>query len=87
MQKTLGKYSRSVEEIFKQTKDQNGQAAESNVKKYKYEEVLQFLMTHIHERSTISNTEQPPEKDSDTVKSQVTAYAYDETTEEVTASN
>ena len=44
-------------------------------------------MTHIQERSTISNTEQPPEKDSDTVNSQVTAYADDETPEEVTASN
>ena len=30
-------------------KTKSGQAADSNAKKYKYEEVLQFLMPHIHE--------------------------------------
>ena len=68
-------------------KTKSGQAAESNLKRYKYEEVLQFFMPHIHERSTISNIEQPPENDSDTVNSQVMASADDETAEEVSASN
>jgi hypothetical protein len=54
-------------------KTKSGQAAELNIKKYKYEEVLQFLMPHIHERSTISSIEQPPENDSVTVNSQVMA--------------
>ena len=36
-------------------------------------------MPHIHERSTISSIEQPPENDSDTVNSQVMASADDET--------
>jgi hypothetical protein len=67
-------------------KTKSGQAAESNIKKYKYEEVLQFLMPHIHERSTISSIEQPPENGSDTVNSQVMASA-DETREEISASN
>jgi hypothetical protein len=67
-------------------KTKSGQAADSNIKKYKYEEVLQFLMPHIHERSTISSTEQPPENDSDTVNSQVVTSA-DETREEISASN
>jgi hypothetical protein len=44
---------------LKRRKTKSGQAADSNVKKYKYEEVLLFLMPHIHERSTISSTEQP----------------------------
>jgi hypothetical protein len=56
-------------------KTKSGQAAGSNIKKYKYEEVLQFLMPHIHERSTISSIEQPPENDSDTVNSQDLASA------------
>jgi hypothetical protein len=30
-------------------KTKSGQAADMNVKKYKYKEVLQFLMPHIHE--------------------------------------
>jgi hypothetical protein len=68
-------------------KTRSGQAADSNIKKYKYEEVLNFLMPHIHERSTISSMEQPPENDSDTVNSQVMASTDDETREEVGASN
>jgi len=52
-------------------KTKSGQAANSNVKKYKYEEVLQFLMPHIHERSTNSSIEQPSENDSDMLNSQV----------------
>ena len=56
-------------------KTKSGHAADSNVKKYKYEEVFQFLMPHIHERSTISGIEQPSENDSDMVNSQVTASA------------
>jgi hypothetical protein len=43
-------------------------------------------MPHIHERSTISSIEQPPENDSDTVNSQLLASA-DETREEISASN
>jgi hypothetical protein len=58
-----------------------------NIKKYKYEEVLQFLMPHIHERSTISSTEQPSENDLDMVNSQVMVSADDETCEEFSASN
>ena len=38
MQKTLGKYTRSVQDIFKRRKTKSGQAADSNVKKYKYED-------------------------------------------------
>lgn len=68
-------------------KTKSGQAADSNVKKYKYEEVLQFLTPHIHERSTISSIQQPSENDSDMVTSQVTASADDETREEISASN
>jgi hypothetical protein len=83
MQKTPGKYSRSVQENFKQTKDQSGQAAALNVKKNKYQEVLQFLMPHNHERSTISNIEQPSENDSNVANSRVMAYADDETREEI----
>jgi hypothetical protein len=68
-------------------KTKSGQVADSNVKKYNYGEVLQFLMPHIHERATISSIEQPPENDSDTVNSQVMASADDETREEISASN
>jgi hypothetical protein len=53
----------------------------------KYEEVLQFFMSHIHERSTISSIEQPSENDSDIVNSQVMASTDDETREEIIASN
>jgi len=35
-------------------KTKSGHAADWNVKKYKYEDFLQFLMPHINERSTIS---------------------------------
>jgi len=68
-------------------KTKSGQAADSNAKKYKYEEVLQFLMPHINERSTISSIEQPSENDSDMVNSQVMATADDKTREEISASN
>ena len=44
-------------------------------------------MPHIHERSTISSTEQPSENDSDMVNSQVTASAENDTREEISASN
>jgi hypothetical protein len=68
-------------------KTKSGQAADSNVKKYKYKEVLKFLMPHIHEQSTISSIEQPSENDSDMVNSQVMASGDDETCEEISASN
>jgi hypothetical protein len=68
-------------------KTNSGQAANSNVKNYKYEEVLQFLMPHIHERSTISSIEQPSENDSDMVNSHVMTSVDDETREEISASN
>jgi hypothetical protein len=67
-------------------KTKSGQAADSNVKRYKYEEVLQFVMPHIHERSTISSIEQPTENDSDVVNSQAMASADDEMCEEISAS-
>ena len=87
MQKTLGKYSRSFKKSLNRWKTKSGQAADSNVKKYKYEEVLQFLKPHIHERSTISSIEQPSENDSDLVNFQVMASADDEMHEEISASN
>jgi len=87
MQKTLGKYSRSVQEIFKHRKTESGQAADWSVKKYKYGEVLQFLMPRIDERSTISSIEQPSENYSEMVNSQVMTSAGDETREEIIASN
>jgi hypothetical protein len=58
-----------------------------NVKQYKYEEVLQLLMPHIHEGSIISSTEQPSENDPDMVNSQVMASADNETRGEISASN
>jgi len=61
--------------------------ADLNVKKYKYEEVLQFLHPHVHERSTISSIEQPSENDSDMVNSQVMVSADDETHEQISESN
>ena len=67
-------------------KTKSGQAADSNVKKYKYKEVLQFLKPPIHEQSTISSIEQPSENDSDMVNSQVMTSA-DEMHEEISASN
>jgi len=80
-----------IREQFKKSlnrrKTKSGQAADSNVKKYKYEEVFQFWMPHIHERSTISNIEQPSENSSDMVNSQAMASADDETREEISASN
>jgi hypothetical protein len=82
MQKT-----RSFKKSFNRWKTKSGQAADSNVKKYKYEEVLRFLEPHIHERYTISSIEQPSENDSDMVNSQVMASADDETCEEIIASN
>jgi hypothetical protein len=82
---------RWVREQFKKSlnrrKTKSGQAAGSNAKRYKYEEVLQFLMPHIQERSTISSIEQPSENDSDMVNSQVMASTDDETREEISASN
>jgi hypothetical protein len=81
----------NIRDQFKKSLDRrktkSGQAADSNVKKYKYEEVLQFLMPHIHERSTISSIEQPSENDSDMVNSQIMASADDETSEEISARN
>jgi hypothetical protein len=68
-------------------KTKSGHAADSNVKKYKYEEVLQMLMPHIHERSTISSRDQPSENDTDTVNSRVIASADNETREEISANN
>jgi len=68
-------------------KTKSGQAANSNVKKYKYVGFLDFLMPHINERSTISSIEQPFENDSDMVNSQVMATAEDKTREEISASN
>jgi hypothetical protein len=59
-------------------KTKSGQAADSNAKRYKYEEVLQFLMPHIHERSTISSIEQPSENDSDMANSRIMASTDDE---------
>jgi hypothetical protein len=44
-------------------------------------------MPHIHDRSTISSIEQPPENGPDTVNSQVIASADDEKREEISASN
>ena len=61
--------------------------AESNVKKYKYEDLLQFLMPHINERSTISSIQQPSKNDSDMVNSQVMAFADDKMREDTSASN
>jgi hypothetical protein len=68
-------------------KTKSGQEANTNVNKYKYEEVLHFFMPHIHERSTISSIEQPSENDSDMANSQVMVSADDETREEISASN
>ena len=68
-------------------KTKSGQAADSNVKKYKYEDFLHFLMPHVNERSTISSIEQTSESDSDMVNSQVMATADDKTCEEISASN
>jgi len=68
-------------------KTKSGQAADSNVKKYKYEDFLNFLMPHINERSTISSIEQPSENDSDVLNSQVMVTADDKTREEISASN
>jgi ATP-dependent protease HslVU (ClpYQ) ATPase subunit len=68
-------------------KTKSGQAAESNAKRYKHEEVLQILMPRIQERSTISSIQQPSENDSDMVNSQVMAPTDDETREEISASN
>jgi hypothetical protein len=68
-------------------KTKSGQAADSNVKKYKYEEILQFLMPRIHERSIISSIEQPSKNNPDMVNSQVMASADNETHEEISASN
>ena len=76
-----------IKKSINRRKTKIGQAADSNVKKYKYQDVLQFLMPHIDERSTISSIEQPSENDSDMVKSQVMAFADDETREEISASN
>jgi hypothetical protein len=81
----------NIRDQFKKSLDRrktkSGQAADSNVKKYKYEEALQFLIPHIHERYTISSIEQPSESDSDMVNSQVMASADDEKLEEISASN
>ena len=68
-------------------KTKSEQAADSNVKKYKHEDLLHFLMPHINERSTISSIEQPSENDSDMVNSQVMATADDKAREEISASN
>jgi len=87
MQKTLGNIRGQFKKSLNKRKTRSGQGADSNVKKYKYEEVLKFLKPHIHERSTISSIEQPSENDSDVVNSQVMAAADDETREEISASN
>jgi len=63
-----------------------GEMADSNIKKYKYEDFCQFLMPHINERSTIFSIEQPSENDSDMVNSQVMASADDKKREEISAS-
>ena len=68
-------------------KTKSGQAANSNVKKYKYVGFLDFLMPHINERSTISSIEQTSENDSDMVNSQFMPTSDDKAREEVSASN
>ena len=75
----------NIREQFKKSlngrKSKIGEAADWNVMRYKYEEVLQFLMPHINGRSTISSTEQHSENDSDVVNSQVMACADGKTRE------
>ena len=81
----------NIREQFKKSlngrRSKIGEAADWNVMRYKYEEVLQFLMPHINERSTISSTEQHSENDSDVVNSQVMASADGKTREKISASN
>jgi len=72
---------------LKRRKTKSGEAADSNVKKYRYEDLLQFLMPHINERSIISSIEQLSESESDMMNSQVMASADDKTREEMSASN
>lgn len=60
-------------------------AADTILKQYKYEKILQFLMPHIQERTTISNTELSVgenQSDSETLNSQTVAPVNSESYEQ-----